>query len=94
MSDGPIPTSEEFVALVQRLESKDLQSVAELAGVPRTTLWNIHRGLSKNPRLETVQKLWQHLVQLARSTEPSRAAQVSTTPGMPRDVEANQGGTR
>lgn len=57
-----IPTAEAFVAAVQSLDLRGLKALSKKAEVPYATLWNIHRGASRNPQLETVRKLWPHLV--------------------------------
>lgn len=66
MNQAQIPTPGEFVELVKRLELKQLRPLAKQAQVPYATLWNIHKGTSKNPQLETVHKLWPHLISSAK----------------------------
>lgn len=61
MSQILIPTAEDFVAAVQALDLSRLKALAKTADVPYATVWNIHRGASKNPHLETARKLWPHL---------------------------------
>jgi predicted transcriptional regulator len=61
MDQCSIPTAEAFVAAVQSLDLPGLRTLSRKSEVPYATLWNIHRGASKNPQLETVRKLWPHL---------------------------------
>lgn len=42
---------------ISKLRQDDLASEARACGVPHGTLWNIWSGATKNPRIETYQKL-------------------------------------
>lgn len=53
--DNTIPSAEQ---VRQRLQSSDLQQLADQSGVPFHTLLKIRRGETANPRLETVRSIW------------------------------------
>ena len=38
-----------------------IQRLAELSGVPFTTLWKIKAGPTENPGIETVRAFWPHI---------------------------------
>jgi transcriptional regulator with XRE-family HTH domain len=42
---------------ISRLRDDELAAEARACGVPHGTLWNIHKGVTKNPRVETYMKL-------------------------------------
>lgn len=50
MSDFELVTS-----AVTRGSVKDLATLSKRAGVPFTTLYNIRRGFTKNPRIKTIE---------------------------------------
>ena len=62
MSHPESLTTQSFIAKVQALSFEQLRVIALDSNVPYTTLWNVHHGVTKNPRLETVQKVWPHLI--------------------------------
>lgn len=45
---------------IVRTKDEDLASLSRESGVPHGTLWNIKHGLTKNPRVQTFEKLVAH----------------------------------
>lgn len=52
---------------------KQLEKLAELSGVPMTTIYKIKLGDTENPGLETVRKFAPHIA-AASQAEPTKAA--------------------
>ena len=56
-----IPSAEQVRAQLAPLTLKQLDRLAELSGVPATTIYKIKRGETDNPGLETVGKFAPHI---------------------------------
>lgn len=59
--DQPIPSAEELRAALAPLTLKQLDRLAELSGVPATTLYKIKRGETTNPGIDTARKFMPHI---------------------------------
>jgi predicted transcriptional regulator len=68
-----IPTSAEVRAALEALSYARCNELAKRSGVPLTTLWNIRKGATENPGIETVGKFMPHALALI---EADRTAQV------------------
>jgi transcriptional regulator with XRE-family HTH domain len=68
-----IPTPAEVRATLEALSYSRCNELARLSGVPLTTLWNIRKGDTTNPGIETVGKFMPHALALI---EAERTAQV------------------
>ncbi len=60
MSDT-LPTVEVVRAALAPFNTKQLERLTELSGVPFMTLYNIKRGHTENPGLDTVRKFLPHV---------------------------------
>lgn len=56
-----IPSPQEVAASLQSLGHAQIQRLAQLSGVPFTTLWKIRSEETEDPRLGTVVKILPHL---------------------------------
>lgn len=56
-----IPAAIEVQAALQRLTNLGLQALAQISGVPYTTLWKVRSGDTANPGIETVRKFMPHV---------------------------------
>lgn len=54
--DKHIPSAEEVRAALAPLSLKQLDKLAELSGVPVTTIYKVKRGETENPGIETVRR--------------------------------------
>ncbi len=54
--NGNIPSAEDVRAALAPLTLKQLDRLAELSGVPATTIYKIKRGETENPGVETVRR--------------------------------------
>lgn len=54
--DTPIPSVQQVRDALRPLSLKQLEVLAELSGVPATTIYKIKRGETPNPGIETVGK--------------------------------------
>lgn len=59
--NGNIPSAEEVRAALAPLSLKQLDRLAELSGVPATTIYKVKRGETENPGIETVRKFLGHV---------------------------------
>lgn len=67
-----LPSAAEVARQLSRLSNQQLQRLAELSGVPFTTLWKIRASETANPRLDTVGQFLPHVS--AALAEPVKAA--------------------
>lgn len=80
-----VASSDEVRAALAPLALKQLEALAELSGVPFTTIYKIKRGETANPGIETVRQFL-HLVPAVVAAEgappplPSPAAAESAEP--------------
>lgn len=72
--DITLPSIADVRAKLAPLTLKQLDRLAELSGVPATTIYKIKRGDTENPGMETVRAFLPH-VDAARgaTTEPAKA---------------------
>ncbi|MGL4651263.1 MAG: helix-turn-helix domain-containing protein [Caldilineaceae bacterium] len=56
-----LPDSAQVRAALAPLSLKQLEKLAELSGVPFTTIYKIKRGETDNPGIETVRKFLPHV---------------------------------
>lgn len=68
-----IPSAEEIRAALSPLSLKQLARLAQLSGVPFTTIYKVKRGETSNPGLETVRQ-FMPFVRQVREKPASRAA--------------------
>lgn len=59
--DTPIPAVADVQAALRALGHAQMQRLAELSGVPFTTLWKVRSGDTANPGIETVRKFMPHV---------------------------------
>ena len=52
--DSPIPSIADIRVALAPLTLKQLERLAELSGVPMTTIYKVRRGETGNPGIETV----------------------------------------
>lgn len=71
--DIDIPTVAAVRDALSHLSMKQLEKLAELSGVPMTTIYKIKLGDTENPGLETVRKFAPHIA-AASQAEPTKAA--------------------
>lgn len=57
-----LPSAADFANLLANLSTSRVRALADLAEVSYLTLWSIRNGNTKNPRLETVRKVWPYLI--------------------------------
>lgn len=70
--DKPLLSAEQVQAALAPLSVKQLDHLAELSGVPATTIYKIKRGETTNPGIETVRKFMPHVQAAAKYTpEPA-----------------------
>lgn len=62
----PIPAASSVRAELEALGHAQMQRLAELSGVPFTTLWKVRNGETKNPGIETVRKFVPHIRTVVR----------------------------
>jgi predicted transcriptional regulator len=55
------PSAEQVRAALQPLTLKQIDRLAELSGVPATTIYKIQRAETKNPGVDTVRKFLPHI---------------------------------
>ena len=63
----PIPSALQVRAWLLPLDSKQLQRLADLSGVPFGTLWKVRSGDTKDPRIETVRQIGMHLTEALKA---------------------------
>lgn len=56
-----IPSAEAVRAALAPLSLKQLEKLAELSGVPFTTIYKVKRGETKNPGIETLRQFMPHV---------------------------------
>jgi len=66
-----MPSAEEVRAALAPLTLKQIDRLAELSGVPPTTIYKIKRGETENPGVETLRKFLPHV---ATALEATKAA--------------------
>lgn len=59
--DLQIPSSEQIRARLAPLTLRQLERLAELSGVPASTIYKIKRGETENPGVETLRKFMPHI---------------------------------
>lgn len=60
-----IPSAEDVRAALAPLTLKQLERLAELSGVPSTTIYKIKRGETQNPGIETLRQFLPHVAAAA-----------------------------
>jgi predicted transcriptional regulator len=68
-----IPTPAEVRAALESLSYARCVELAEKSGVPLTTLWNIRKGATTNPGIETVGKFMPHALELIEADRTASA---------------------
>ena len=66
-----LPTTEDIANGLRCLSLKDVRALAATCGVSYLVLWSIRRGNTRNPRLETVGRLWPHLAPASAGKSPA-----------------------
>lgn len=56
-----IPSTSELRASLLALGHAQMQELSRLSGVPFNTLWNVRKGATTNPGIETVSKFIGHI---------------------------------
>lgn len=56
-----IPSTEQVRAALAPLNGKQLERLAQLSGVPMTTIYKVKLGETTNPGIETVRKFAPHI---------------------------------
>jgi predicted transcriptional regulator len=56
-----IPSAADVRAKLEPLTNAQLQKLADLSGVPFTTLWKVRAGETKDPRIDTVREFLPHV---------------------------------
>lgn len=56
-----IPSVESIRSALAPLNLRELDRLAELSGVPATTIYKIKRGETENPGIETLRKFMPHI---------------------------------
>lgn len=56
-----IPSAEQVRDVLKPLSMEQLERLADLSGVPSTTIYKIKRGETKNPGVETVRLFMPHV---------------------------------
>lgn len=59
--NSTIPSAEAVRAALAPLSLKQLEKLAELSGVPFTTIYKVKRGETKNPGIETLRQFMPHV---------------------------------
>jgi predicted transcriptional regulator len=59
--NSAIPSAEAVRAALAPLSLKQLEKLAELSGVPFTTIYKVKRGETRNPGIETLRQFMPHL---------------------------------
>jgi predicted transcriptional regulator len=59
--NSAIPSAEAVRAALAPLSLKQLEKLAELSGVPFTTIYKVKRGETKNPGIETLRQFMPHV---------------------------------
>lgn len=78
--DAQLPSAEEIRGRLAPLTLRQIERLADLSGVPATTIYKIKRGETKNPGVETLRQFMPHvdaaLIDPAAGAlvEPARAA--------------------
>ena len=62
-----IPSALEVRAKLEPMGNDQLQKLAQLSGVPFTTLWKLRSGETANPRIDTVRQFLPHVAAVAES---------------------------
>ena len=63
--DTSLLSAEQVQAALAPLTLKQVDRLAELSGVPATTIYKIKRGETANPGIETVRKFMPHVADCA-----------------------------
>lgn len=66
-----IPSAEDVRAALAPLSLKQLDRLAELSGVPATTIYKVKRGETENPGIETVRKFLGHVAVVLEEEKPT-----------------------
>lgn len=67
-----IPSAAVVRQALADLSLKQLEKLAEMSGVPMTTIYKIRLGDTENPGIETVRKFAPHIA--AAAADPTKAA--------------------
>jgi transcriptional regulator with XRE-family HTH domain len=70
-----IPSADEVRTALAPLTLKGLDALAELSGVPATTIYKIKRGETKNPGVETLRLFMPHIPAVLAARPADIAAQ-------------------
>ena len=69
-----IPSAAQVRDQLAPLTLKQLDRLAELSGVPSTTIYKIKRGETENPGIETLRKFLPHISDALKPPPEARAA--------------------
>jgi predicted transcriptional regulator len=75
--DQSFPSAAQIQAELSKLSIKQMDRLAELSGVPSTTIYKIKRGETANPGIETVRKFMPHIAAVVEAqpiAEPQHQA--------------------
>jgi predicted transcriptional regulator len=72
--EQPLLSAEQVQAALAPLTLKQMDRLAELSGVPATTIYKIKRGETANPGIETVRKFMPFVEEASRAPAPQEAA--------------------
>lgn len=61
VGEETVPSAEEVRAALAHLTMKQIDRLAEISGVPPTTIYKIKRGETKNPGVETLRQFMPHV---------------------------------
>ena len=67
------PSVEDVRRRLQGLKDGEIYKIAELSGVPSSTLWKIRCGATPNPGMETVRKFFHLLPECSDTQQPEAA---------------------
>jgi predicted transcriptional regulator len=73
--DIHIPGADQVRAALAPLTLRQLDRLAELSGVPATTIYKIKRGETENPGIETLRKFVPHISAASAPPAQPEAAQ-------------------
>lgn len=75
--DITFPSSEQVRAALAPLTLKQIDRLAELSGVPATTIYKIKRGETGNPGVETLRRFMPHVSAALAGDSPAEAQQAA-----------------
>ena len=62
-----IPSTEDLRRRLAGFDTRRLRVLAEMSGVPFTSLYNVKQGYSNNPGIEMVRRFFPHIRAAARA---------------------------